>query len=283
LSATTDGFVCNIDDLENVIMRNPKLDKSLLTEYRKLRRFLSNDFTALELKDESKKPGEKFISYKTRGQISSGAGIIATTGYQKGSQSLVHLESIFEEIIKSEDKSLIYLQKRLRSAKDLFTEGGHVTMVFRDQKYRLNFDNKRIIIENKNETLLDSKPLKSIYEGEILRYISKLPNTTVYSEFTPSVGTSYKNEKDMIVRNFIKALLNNKLNLDSGYFSNYKEIVSFVRGYDPDSKINAVYISQLKRRGNFVVIPKSKESDKFFDYVKATFPLFDYDNFTNTD
>jgi len=282
LSATTDGFICNLDDLENRIIKDPKLNNSLLKEYRKLRHFLSNDSTALELKGGSKKPGDKFVSIKTRGQISSGPAIVATTGFQKGSYSLVQLESIFEEIMKSNDKNLVYLQSRLRSAKDLFAEGGNVTMVFRDQKYRLIFDNKRLIIENKNDTLLDSKPLNTVYEGEILRYISKLPNTIVYSEYTPSMGTSYKSINDMIVRNFIKALLNNKLNLDSGYFNDYNEIINYIHGYDPNYKINANYIAQLKRRGNFVIIPKTKESDEFSTYVKETFPLFDYDNFVNT-
>lgn len=37
--------------------------------------------------------------------------------------------------------------KRIRSAKDIFNKGGHVTPVFKDQKIIMYHDNRRQIIE----------------------------------------------------------------------------------------------------------------------------------------
>ena len=54
-----------------------------------------------------------------------------------------------------------------------------VTMVYRDQQFRMHFENKRILEELSKEgvcgMLRASKPLKTIAIGEILRFISKIP------------------------------------------------------------------------------------------------------------
>ena len=63
------------------------------------------------------------------------------------------------------------------------------------------------------------------------------------------------------------------LNLDKNYFTNYKEILTFIKGYDANYKFNEINIAALKRRGNYIVIPKTTESDEFNSCVKKTFPI----------
>jgi hypothetical protein len=84
---------------------------------------------------------------------------------------------VFTDTFKSDDKTLEYIQSRLRSATDIYKHGGHVTMVYRDQLFRMHYDNKRVLVDDRlgltEEVLLDSKPLQNISQGENLRFISK--------------------------------------------------------------------------------------------------------------
>jgi hypothetical protein len=66
-----------------------------------LRFELSGDDTGLENKNE----GIGIIAITTRVQISKGAGIKATTGFQTGNYTLEELDKIFKDTLKSEDKS----------------------------------------------------------------------------------------------------------------------------------------------------------------------------------
>jgi hypothetical protein len=79
----------------------------------------------------------------------------------------------------------------------------------------------------------------------------------------------------MIIRNFLKALLNNELNLSRDSFKDYSEIVKYIKEFKPGYNISENYISQLKRRGNFVRIPKTEFGEMFVDYVCIRFPNFD--------
>lgn len=71
--------------------------------------------------------------------------------------------SLFKKVLKSDSKQLEFIAKRLRGAKDIFTHGGHVQSIYKDQKFRLLHDSRRQITEPENfvlsNKLLDSKPL----------------------------------------------------------------------------------------------------------------------------
>ena len=100
----------------------------------------------------------------------------------------------FTQVLKSESKSMEYIQSRLRSASDIYKKSGHVTMVYKDQKFRMHFDNRRLIEAPKTESgsmnklslnsLLDSKPLENITQGKNLRFMAKLNKTKLYSNYT---------------------------------------------------------------------------------------------------
>lgn len=289
ISVTTDGFLTDIEDLEDKFLeyhkKNNSFDSILLPYYKELRKWLTegkND-RALELKHS----GKGILSWCTRGQISEGANLMAMTGYQRGSNTISDVYKLVEETMGSEEKSFMFLTKQLRSAKEIYLHGGQVTMKYSDQIYRVMYDNKRFIIDeiegkrlDPTETLLDSKPLEKVEEGRLLRYVSNLPKSVAYAKTTSiRMGNKYHKTNELVYRNFVKALLNNELNLDLNQFKNYKEIVEFVKIYWPDSKISTNYIAQLKRRGNYVKVPRNDFSLGFVDYVKERFPNFDSENF----
>lgn len=271
ISVTTDGFITDVSDLESKILNLKGRSKSLLSEYKNLRLDLLNDDTSLEIK----KSGKGIVSWCTRGQVSSDSGIIAMTGYQRGGLNVSEVQDNISAVMDSDDKSFNFLKKQLRSAKDIYMKGGQVTGVFSDQVYRVMYDNKRIILDDLNSDLLDSRPLDKIEEGMLVRYISQLPKTVLYSRNIQSVSSRYKSKDELIIRNFLKALLRNELNLRSDSFNNYREIVSFIKDFRPGYNISENYISQLKRRGNFVRVPKTDFGISFVDYVRVRFPEFD--------
>jgi len=199
------------------------------------------------------------------------------TGYQKGSNKISDVYSKVSDVLLSKEKSFNFLTSRLRSAKDIYLKGGHVTMIFSDQIYRVMFDNKRVILDKDlNVTLFESKPLKNVEEGKMLRYISKLPKTITYSKMSGSGNKNiYKSNEELMIRNFIKALLRDELNLNSKSFKNYNELVNFIKDYKSEFTISENYIAQLKRRGNFVKVPRFLGCEKFNDHIRKRFKDFD--------
>jgi len=192
--------------------------------------------------------------------------------------------------LKKEDKSLEFIQFSLRSALDIYKEGGHVTPVYKDQKFRLQYDNKRLIIIPKgyedtidfSNILLDSVPVPNKEFSKILRFLSKFHKQSIYSKGTSvSSGNKYKNYIDLAVRNFIKGLLSNpqKYNLNTEITS-YSEIIEFVQGYDDKIKISKSSISHLKgRKMIFKTVPRTKETLKFVDYIKTRYKDFNEEEF----
>jgi len=126
-----------VKDLESKILEN-----FLFLEFKKIRMKLSADNTALELKSE----GRGIIAWTTRGQLGIESKIIATTGIQHrvfaGKEAML---KCFLEVVKSENKTIEYVQGRLRSASEIYKRGGHVTMESRDQLFRMHFDNRRVL------------------------------------------------------------------------------------------------------------------------------------------
>jgi hypothetical protein len=273
VSVTTDGFITNIKDFEYRFRNLDLFKESLYREYCKVK----DSDSILEIKTE----GQGILSWCTRGQLSVNAKILAATGYQKGSNGFKDVEALFLEALDS-DKELIYIQKQLRTGKDIFVKGGNVTEKLSDRKFRLMYDNKRRVIEVEGTTLFDSAPLKNVEEVSLLRYISNLPKTKGYSRnLSSSDSGKYKNSLDLVVRNFVRALLNNLCGLDVKVFKNYSQIVNFLKEYDNKAAISENVISQLKRRGGFCKVPKTLEGESFVEHVQVKFPKFDPEKFFN--
>ena len=284
VSVTTDGFITDLVDLESKL--NVSLTNCLLTEFQKLRKELCGDETALEVKHF----GKGVISWTTRGQFSKDANIKATTGFQSRNYTADELDQLFKQILSSSEKSLEYIQSSLRSAKDIYKDGGHVTMVYKDQIFRLQFDNRRIIIVPEefsnsvdfSKILLDSKPVPNVEYCRNLRFLGKLNKQRIYNKLSSTLtGNKYKDYSDLAIRNFIKGLLSSpqRFGLDNS-LTNYSEIIVFIQGFKPKIKISKFSISRLKNRQIiFKPVPRTKETLKFVEYIKTKFKDFDENTF----
>jgi len=261
----------------------------LIKEYKYLRYELSGNDSALEIKKGGK--GEKgIISITTRVQLGKEAGIKAATGFQSKRYTLEELDFIFKEGLKSEYKSLEFVNQSLRSALDIYKDGGNLTPILKDKKFRLHYDNKRLIIlpeelENTidfSDILLDSKPVSNSEYSRILRFLSKFHKQSQYNKQTStSMGNVYRSYVELAVRNFVKGLLSSpqKYNLNAEVIS-YSEIIDFVKGFDDKIKISKHSISKLKNRETvFKTVPRTKETLKFVDYIKQKYTGFDENSF----
>ena len=141
---------------------------------------------------------------------------------------------VFLQTMQSENKTIEYIQTRLRSASDVFKLGGHVTAKYRDQQFRLHFDNKRVIqapdsSKTSLHVLQGSDPVKTIKHCENLRFISKLPKISQYSKYSNSgiEKVKYKNGEDIAIKCFIKGLLSEPplFSLHRRDLKDYKSII----------------------------------------------------------
>jgi hypothetical protein len=270
VSVTTDGFITNLADLESLIH-----DGYLLSCFKGIRSTLSGDDAGLELKNS----GVGMLSWCTRGQLGIESKIIATTGFQRSVYNKGDMLQIFTDVVSSDTKTIEYIQSRLRSATDVFKQGGHVVKVYRDQQFRLQFDNKRVLNNADFTTgLIDSTPLHSVKHGENLRFISKLPKMKQYSKFSGGIThNKYKNLIDLGIRNFLKGLLSTTplFNLHKVDIGGYKEIINFIKGFDPTTKLTPNSLAKLKGRDiKIKSVPRLKEVELFVQYVKTKYPQF---------
>jgi hypothetical protein len=199
------------------------------------------------------------------------------------------LKEVFLETFKSESKTLEFIQTRLRSATDIYKYGGHVTMVYRDQLFRMHFDNKRILLDEgkdlSKEILLDSNPLNSVSQGENLRFISKLPKLKQYTRFSNLVvnnAARYKSVEDLAVINFVKGLLISPpmFNLHRVGLEEYKDIVAYLKAYNPKIKLNEKGIAVLKSRPiSIKTVPRVKQTEDFVNFLLLKFKNFDTEAF----
>ena len=220
--------------------------------------------------------------------MSVGAKIAATTGLQRGNlfKTNEEIESYFKEILNpsNKNKNINFIATSLTSANEIFKRGGHVAQKFKDQIYSFNFDGKRKILDEivSKPNFHDSLPLKDVDEAKILKNFNNLARQSNYvgNLASGAVVKKYKNTTELGIRNFIKALFANDLNLKSENFQNYGEIIDFIKLFDPNYRLTANNIATLKRRCNTrVLLRKTVELEKLVDHIKSKFPDFDAKGF----
>lgn len=283
VSVTTDGFITDVVDLESKITSN-----FLLGEFKKIRGILSGADISLEVKSS----GKGIVAWTTRGQIGFESKILATTGFQnRNYRDKGELRALLIKSIKTEDKTIEFVQSSLRSATEIYKTGGHVTMQYRDQLFRLHYDNRRVLLWETTipptiECLIESNPLQNVKQGENLRFISQQYKKKIYGRYT-SVSTKqlkYKDVEEVVVRNFLKALLATPplFNLNRYEFYSYRSIQDYIENYNPRLKISATSLSWYKiRKVTFVKVEKTKETEAFVNYVLLKFKNFDVESFYN--
>jgi len=137
ISSTTDGFITTEKDLEKT---KPSQEALFSTLYYETRKKLTGSGAILERKYYEPLG---VISWRTRGQLGLSGGIKALTGYQINEP----IEQTIDLVNKSFNgsKQIPFIQKSLRSAKEIFINGGHSTLNLSERNFNLKFDNRREI------------------------------------------------------------------------------------------------------------------------------------------
>jgi hypothetical protein len=294
VSVTTDGFISDVKCLESKLMQLDRESIPLLLKYRELRKDLAGvgKDSALEIKKE----GRGIISWSTRGQLGIESGIKATTGFQTNDLEQVELVNLFKDVMSSSEKYFEFTQKRLRGAKDVFSYGGHVTPVYRDQKFRMFHDNRRHIIEptdfkgcDLSNVLLDSNPVLNVTQAKKQRFLSKFPFNRAYNKLdSRRVASVYKSFLEIGVRNFIKACVAKEyyFGLKGDEFNCYNDLIAFIndfkstRARDLTLRLTKQSISNLKHRKLiWRSTPRTPENVAFSEYILTRIPHFKVNEF----
>jgi hypothetical protein len=292
VSVTTDGFITNLVDLEAKLLALPPDQRPLYTKYRGLRNELSGDSSSLEVKKE----GVGVMSWSTRGQLGIGSYIKATTGFQSGGYQHTELVTEFKKVLGSDSKQFEYVAKRLRGAKDVFTKGGHVQSIYKDQKFRMLFDNRRQILESAgykgydlSDKLLDSVPHPNTSTALRARFVSRFPFTLPFNkQYSGSkVKNLYNNYLEIGVRNFIKSYVSKEplFGLLGTEFKTSSDLITFISEFDSTKVCEIRGLSKIKvtrqsiwnlrhRRLIWRPVPHTPENIAFTNYVKQRLPHF---------
>lgn len=86
-----------------------------------------------------------------------------------------------------------------------------------------------------------------------------------------------KDYTDLAIRNFLKGLLSipPKYNLVND-FKSYSEIIDFIKNYKRKIRISKSSLSNLKNRRMVIkAVPRTKETERFTEYVKTRYKNFD--------
>jgi len=196
ISCTTDGFISNEPDMDLKAV-DPKNIFSFL--YYNTRLKLTGVGSLLEKKYTEEKG---LISWRTRGQLGLSGGIKALTGYQRHEL----IEETIDKVIKSFNgsKQIAFIQMSLRSAKEIYLKGGHLTLILNERLFNLKFDNRREITDCKGTYHL-TKPFIHCLNSTQNRLISGFGSGR-YRKYSPISKTQCKGDaylaltRRMIVR-----------------------------------------------------------------------------------
>jgi len=203
-AVTTDGFVCDIENLEEKLIQR-LYPNSFLLDYQEIRDILSKNRESLEIKTTV----DGIMQWSTRGQLSidNSNSIAAMTGYQK--YHLKHQENVQKvSAVIGNGNKISYLQTRLTGALDnyqngslIFKEGPGVSMNSTLSNFKTIFDTRRVIIpeeEGMNFTI----PFNTVNECSLNRLLIKNSANPVYSE-----KMSHLNKISLVSKNSIDAAI----------------------------------------------------------------------------
>jgi hypothetical protein len=202
VACTTDGFVTDIENLEQQIIDNFQLKDSLLNDYKNIRQTLSGDPSALEVKTSVK----GIIQWTTRGQLSldhteTGIPIAAMTGYQKVKDHQDNVNLIQETLLNG--NKILFIQNQLTGALD----SKQVSMISSQRTFRTIFDSKRFVIDSEN-TILETRPFNEVSEALLHRSLMMQMKTSVYSDQYSAMNVApSKNSTHDTVKYFIRMII----------------------------------------------------------------------------
>lgn len=290
LSVTTDGFVSDIENLEEKLMTCKNV--TFLNMYRDIREKLSGQSTAFEVKTYVK----GMIQWTTRGQLSLenlegnyNIPISAMTGYQKDSNHDSNVITVFDSL-KSNNK-IFFLEKRLTGALECYKEGSHVSMTTRQKTFRTVFDSKRNVVLS-DKTMLDTIPFNHVNEAKLYRTLMMHMKQSVYSDdYTVKTVPSSSNCIDESIKYFLRMVtffykhavpeetLASLIELLSGNMSK-NQVLNIIHNYENDKGNVVTKLNKFSRNKEFILdlydnLLKFDDLSLLNDIFKTFFNNFD--------
>ena len=261
ISCTTDGF---ISDRKNLDVLHPNPTAVFSQMFFNMRFKLTGKGELLERKYFEPKG---VISWRTRGQLGLSGGIKALTGYQRNEPIELTIEKVNEAFNNS--KIIPFLQKSLRSAKEIFQYGGHSTLKLSERNFNLKFDNRReVTIEH--ETFSETKPFIHSANSIQARLISSFGSGR-YRVYSPISSTQCKGDAylSLTKRMLVRVLRNGcSVNLERC------EIARIMKEIGLSCSLN--FISKQKDRSViFYSIPQTKKTMECLMKFTVVYPFFD--------
>jgi hypothetical protein len=283
VSCTTDGFITDIPglDLDRDFCAGGDKVTSL---FKMARRLLSGQNTFLELKTSSK----GIASWCTRGQLGLeiNTNLKAMTGYQSKYHTHQELMDIVLKAFESGEKEIHYVQQSLRSGKDVFDDGGHVTPKLSEKVFRLNYDNRRAVdlceydgLNNPSGSrLLSTVPHDNIDDALMYNLYASLSKSKYASNTGyPNLDSRVKNYVELGLRQFVRGVTQKKFNVDIlEHFPKYKQFIEYLGTLDLGFKVQENYIAVQKRR-EFIphIVPRTRDTIEFVSRINKRFPDLD--------
>lgn len=216
---------------------------------------------------------------------------------------------ILKNLMKDGDKTMRYLQSRLRGGREIYETGYHVCEMLQERDFNVFSDNRRVFTKCcEDGKFSDSKPFKTVEECNLYRFMGKLGREVRYQRSVsvdiPTDVKKHSSYLDTAVRKFIRSLFVNEYNLHyKGVFNNYHNLLKFVyvivtgNGLINGTRMKDTLISKdtftlsvnnistLKRRHLKHGPLKAYREDvkRFVDNIinSKTYPEFDSDGFLN--
>lgn len=265
ISSTTDGFISNKKDLDKDLYLEPE---SFSLRYFNMRKRLTGVGALLELK-YSENLG--VISWRTRGQLGLSGGIKALTGYQRNEP----IERTIDIVNKSFNcsKQIPFIQKSLRSAKEIYQQGGHCTLKLSERNFNLKFDNRREI-SKKEGTYHTTKPYLEKTSSVLARKISGFGSAR-YSLYSPVSSTQCKGDAYLtLTRRMLVRLLKNDSKMIGLEKVSRLEIQKILKELGLRCTLNFIS-KQQDKKFIFNSIPSTQKTIKVLESFTVVFPTFD--------
>ena len=264
ISCTTDGFISAKKDLDKqTVMENDVFS----LYYYNTRKALTGVGALLELKC---KETEGVISWRTRGQLGLSGDIKALTGYQRNEPIERTIDIVNKSFFRS--KQIPFIQKSLRSAKEIYQCGGHCTLKLTERNFNLKFDNRRIVLESEKE-YHETRPYQEKTSCIQSRLISNFGSAR-YSLYSPISSTQCKGDAYLsLLRRMLVRLLKNDSVL-IGVVLTRSDIQKILKSIGLSCTLN--FISKQKdKKFIYNSIPSTQKTLKVLELFSVVFPSFE--------
>jgi len=259
ISCTTDGFISNRKNLE---INHPDQTSVFSQMYYNMRLKLTGKGELLERKYLESKG---VISWRTRGQLGLSGGIKALTGYQRNESIEQTIEKVYNAF--NDSKTIPFLQKSLRSAKEIFQFGGHSTLKLSERNFNLKYDNRReVTLEH--DTFCETRPFIHSTNAIQARLISSFGSGR-YRSYSPISSTQCKGDAylSLTKRMLVRVLRQNSI-------LKRIEIARLMKEIGLSCSLN--FISKQKDRSAiFYSIPQTEKTQYFLRRFGVVYPSFD--------